>query len=578
MKKHIPQLPSYNDRLAIRDALLTPQSGVTLREGLFKTVFDNNRAFLRTLDMGAMMYWFDQKTGTPTDAQPYRGHFEDNLKGSTLSMFLMGAGNVLRWVEDEELARRIDVLTQRLYSAAEPDGFLMPVREEDFAYREYPHYVRIWLSYALEAVGLSHDAHAYEVLRKWQDWFNACPDLPIIRYLELAFQGVVASTSVYMTPIGKKEDIDVTISAYEEGWRLAQFMRREKDAVHIRRQPGSEPHAHGSELEAFEGYLDLYRATGRNYYLHAVQGAWELYHDDWQHAGGGIVMCEGMPSNYPGCRWLNAKNHYNELCCTSFWLYLNLRLHRLFPDEERYMNEVEKSLFNVAIANQDGGSGIRYFAYLEGHKQESGQVHCCCGVGTRIFGSLPELLYSVAPDTIAVNLYAPSELEFGSLRLINEGNIPYSDEVRLTFAGSAERPVRLRLRIPAWTAEDVTVFRNGEAVLRARPGSYAVLEGCWKAGDVITYTLKQAFRLTPYRGAEEIAGKKRYAVERGPILYALCGEDALAFDDWDSEHYADWLTRRDGTLDYAVRGSDLTLRPYFALGEDVPFVVYAVMR
>ena len=73
--------------------------------------------------MGKMLYWFDDKTGTPTESEPYRGHFEDNLKGSTLSMFLMGAANTLRWTDEEELQRLIKIGIDRIKSAAEPDGF-----------------------------------------------------------------------------------------------------------------------------------------------------------------------------------------------------------------------------------------------------------------------------------------------------------------------------------------------------------------------------------------------------------------------------------------------------------------------
>ena len=140
--KDIKQVYDYNPKLAVRDELFTPLSGVRLNDGLFKTVFDNNRQFLRKLDMGKMMYWFDDKTGTPTESEPYRGHFEDNLKGSTLSMFLMGAANALRWCDDDELADRVHILMQRLITACEDDGFCMPVDKHNFAHREYPHYVR----------------------------------------------------------------------------------------------------------------------------------------------------------------------------------------------------------------------------------------------------------------------------------------------------------------------------------------------------------------------------------------------------------------------------------------------------
>ncbi|MCR5263212.1 MAG: glycoside hydrolase family 127 protein, partial [Clostridiales bacterium] len=507
----IPQIYDYNSKLAVKDKLFTPQSGVVLRDGLFKTVFDNNREFLKKLDMGKMMYWFDKKTGTITTSEPYKGHFEDNLKGSTLSMFMMGAANALRWCDDEELRSRVQTAMDRLKSAAEPDGFAMPISKIDFPSKEYPHYTRIWLTYALCAVGLSCGEGAYEFLRNWQDWFNSCQDLPVIKYLCLAFQGVVASTYEYInTPVGVTEDIDTTVRYYEEPWRLGQFMRREKDAVHIRRQHGDEPHAHGSELEGFEGYLDLYRVTGKSYYLTAVLGAWELYNRDWEHAGGGIVMCEGMPTNYPGCYWLDPKNNYNELCCTSFWLYLNLRLHRLFPDEEKYVSEIEKSLLNIAIANQDGGDGIRYFAYLDDKKQESGLVHCCCGVGTRIFGSLPELIYSVNDSEISVDLYTPSKIKWerseGDVTVEMDADVPYSDDVRLKFGMAAPSEFTVRLRIPSWATEEVKVYINGELAATGVPGTYLVIKRLFSDGDEINYSLKQSFRLTRYRGADEIAG------------------------------------------------------------------------
>ena len=101
--EEIPQFPQYQEKLAINDQLFSPQTGVKLKAGLFRQVFDYNRAFLKTLDKEAMKYWYCRKANIPTSAQPYRGHFEDNLKGSTLSMFLMGAANALRWEEDQEL-------------------------------------------------------------------------------------------------------------------------------------------------------------------------------------------------------------------------------------------------------------------------------------------------------------------------------------------------------------------------------------------------------------------------------------------------------------------------------------------
>ena len=66
--------------------------------------------------------------------------------------------------------------------------------------------------------------------------------------------------------------------------------------------------------------------------------------------------------------------------------------------------EIEKSIFNIAVANQKGQEHIRYHAYLDllkdGHRAA---VTCCAGTGTRLYGSLPEFLYSLAPDGVYVD-------------------------------------------------------------------------------------------------------------------------------------------------------------------------------
>lgn len=398
-----------NGKNAVKDKLFSPLNGVRLTRGLFKQTFDNNIGYLKLIDMNAMLYWFRVRAGKDAPGVPYTGHFEDNIKGQTAGLFLMGAGNALRWQEEPELLHRLDEIVAEIQDCSEPDGYLMAVPKDEFGTKEYPHYVRIWLTYGLTSAALAGNPAAFPMLRRWQDWFNTCDDLPVIKYLMLAFQGVVASTYLYNTPVGKPEDIAVTIQYYEEDWRLAQFINKERNAIHIRNQPGIEPHPHGTEIEAMEGYLDLYRATGKHYYLRAVRNFYDLYKQDWQYPGGGIAMCEAEKA-FPKCYWLSSDRHYNELCCSSFWLLLNQRFHRLYPETESYVAEMEASIYNIGIANQNSDRNINYFALLDKKKiNYDSLVHCCCGVGTRMYASLPEYIYSIAPGALYVDLYAASE-------------------------------------------------------------------------------------------------------------------------------------------------------------------------
>ena len=583
------QYYDYNHKLKVHDKLFTPLHGIKLTDGLFKTVFDNNIEFnLTQLDMDRMKYYFNVKMGIPTDAEPYPGHFEFDLRGQTASQYLMCAGNALRWVDNDELRKGMTELVDILEASQEDDGFLMPVNKFDFAFKEYPHYVRIWLTYALVAAALGGEKRALRMLRHWQDWFNHCDDLPIIKYLELAFQGVVASPYVYMTPVGKKEDCDVTIEHYQENWRLGQFLSLEQEAVNTRRQHGKEPHPHGSELEGMEGYLDLYRYTGKAYYLNAVINCMYLYKRDWQHAGGGIVMCERLKGgdNMKRSIYRSKKYTYNELCATAFWLQLSQRLHRLYPHREDHVFEMEQSLYNIAIAAQNGTIDIRNFMWMD--MQKYGPImpnHCCSGVGTRIFASLPEYLYTMNKNTLSCDIYAANELMWETdkqtIKVTETTNYPYDGNVKFTFNMDEAEEYTLRLRIPQYAKTDVDVFLNGEKVTTGKVGSYVEIGRIWQDGDEITFNIEFAFRSTLYYGDDDVEGYTRCAYTYGPLLLAVLGErnheNGIIMPGTPQE-FIDRIKPTDKPLRFTIDGAEgYELAPYFELQEE-EYVCYPMFE
>jgi DUF1680 family protein len=597
MNRHKGQIVNNNEKNKIPDRIFSPLYGVTLKDGLFAGVFQNNTLFLQKVDLDAALYWFRKRAGKPAPGKPYRGHFEDNIKGQTAGLILMGAGNALRWGPNPDLEKLINSIVEEIKKCGDDDGYLMAVPKEQFGTLEYPHYVRIWLTYGLYAAALGGNPDALDMLRRWQDWFNQCDDLPVIKFLNLAFQGVVCSPFVYNTPVGKREDIDVTIRYYEEDWRLGQFIMREPHAIETRRQPGIEPHPHGTELEAFEGYLDLYRATGKHYYLRAVMNAYEMYKRDWQHVGGGIVMCEFLDA-YPGCNWLSPPKPYNELCCTSFWILLNQRLHRLFPEKEEYVTEIEKSLYNVAIANQDGAEGIRYFAWIDKHKQKGGLVHCCCGVGTRLFGLLPEFLYSISEDALYIDIYNGSEFTWerseGPVYVRAITDMPYSGKIRVEIQCEKPQTFALNLRIPSWTEGPVTVKMDGGASYTGEKGTYLVIRRDWSGVKAIEFELPFRWKTTLYHGAEQFYDRnaepplalRRWAFEYGPLLMAVTGtvgdreytptnETGRIELHQKAADYIQWLKPGQKPLHFTIADHpEYRMVPYFEIGNDEPFSCY----
>eukprot|EP01051_Picozoa_sp_SAG22_P016064 SAG22_NODE_2198_length_2849_cov_1.186182_1_plen_390_part_00 len=82
-----------------------------------------------------------------------------------------------------------------------------------------------------------------------------------------------------------------------------------------------------------------------------------------------------------------------ELCGSAFFVQLNTKLHALFPENETFAAEIEKTILNVGMAAIDGAHngrtpvGIRYFANMHKSKQLPGRVATCCeNSGTHLLG------------------------------------------------------------------------------------------------------------------------------------------------------------------------------------------------
>ena len=84
-----------------------PITGVRLTGGSFKRVYENNITYLKSLfcDESFTSTGSGIRPDCPNPGVPYRGHFEDNIKGQTAGLYLMGAANSLRWQEEWRAVR-----------------------------------------------------------------------------------------------------------------------------------------------------------------------------------------------------------------------------------------------------------------------------------------------------------------------------------------------------------------------------------------------------------------------------------------------------------------------------------------
>ena len=548
-------------KYAVEYKLNKPMSSVKITGGDLKDAFENNVSFLKKFDTDRILYWYRVHKGKPAPGVPYAGdagHFENNLKGQTAGEFLMGAGTVLLWQDDERLREMVNTVLDEMAACRDEDGFIIPIPREQFDTKEYPNYTRAWITFGLLDAGYAGEKRAFDLARDMADYFNTCNVLPYVKDLNLGFQGILANTRMYDAPNGKWEDMQVAIDHYQETWWLKQLIAGDHRAIYD--HPGNHPHS--TLLTTLEGYLDLYRATGERIYIDAVKSALAMYEDKWQHVGGGINMCES-DRYWPGCNWLSPGHRYNELCSTNFWVLLNQRMHLLFPDEAHYVDEMENSIYNVLLAAQVGDIGYHYLNLLERTKDYRylDRATCCASLGTRLAGLLPQFLYSYTEDDVYVDMFAQSEAELpNGVNIRVDTDMPHDGHVKITVV-KADKPFRLHVRIPRWAVAD--------------DRSYYEVKNA-ETGDVFEYNFGFSFRLTRYTGGEEIVGKERWAVEYGPLLYAAMGAPNPVSVAFDPEKPDEWFVPNGRKLKLA--GDDY--HEYWAYKDiqDEPFSVYPIVE
>ena len=522
---------------------VAPTGGVALDDsGLFKPAMDRNVTYLlKSFSVNHMLVPFRQRAGqtNPPDDRPQQPFWDTDLRGSSAGRFMMGAGNTLRWFEHHELRKRLNELIDGIEACREPNGYILAY-PPDQVRSEEPNYARSWFTHGLIESAIAGNPKAYGLLRGHADWFNQWDMLPkLIYHATNSHQGHIASTRTYFTPVGKPEDLQVAEKYYVCDWWMDALSARNEESLW--KYPLQNPHSY--LVTSFEAYLDHYRATGDKKFLDAALGAWGLIHDIWEHVGGSMAICE---SHWDGSRklvsmdksagghpprsyFLTDRGHTGETCGSVFWVKFNQRLHQLYPEQEKYAAEIEKTLYNVGLQIQTPDGHIRYHFRMQGKKDSPSADNntCCEGQGSRLLGSLPEYIYSIADDGLYVNIFEPSSISWDHnnqpVTLKMKTEFPFDQQVSLRVA--TEKPVNfvIHVRVPSWAAADMPIAVDGQTVAVGKAGTYQAIERIWTDGDTISFKLPVDFRITRYTGFDQIAGHERYAIEYGPLLMAAVG-------------------------------------------------------
>jgi hypothetical protein len=495
-------------------AAVTPETGVTLENGALYSAFQRNVSY-------QVNNWEMKSSWTTW------------LPGANEGRRMAAAANILRWVDDPALRGRLNDLVDSIASRQRLDGYALPYPDSDMgkvvygANNERKPYDRRNFALGLIAAGRTN-ASAIQLARKFQDWLYSSPYINTMLDGALGIMGDQPNLSMYFSSAGKEDDVVVREKYWRQDWWLDQL--KDQQPSPISRFPLNR--AHSYVVAAWISTLDAYRATGDRTLIDAMLGAWQTYRDNFLHVGGSAAICEDCDNAYPAKSYYLDK-HTGENCGGALWIDFNHRLLQLYPEEEKFASEIEQTLYNVTLANQDANGNIRYHTNLVGIKDEAKAICTCCEVtNTTILAQLPGFLYSIAGDGPYINMYTPSSLKWkhagNDMTIHTSANFPHDPRVSIKILAPRPVPMKVRLRMPSWASTNIAVEMNGQKIIAGRPGTFLTIDRTWSNDDTVSFTLPMEFRLTKYTGFSRDADRDRYALQYGSLLMSLVGDTHLA--------------------------------------------------
>lgn len=145
--------------------------------------------------------------------------------------------------------------------------------------------------------------------------------------------------------------------------------------------------------------------------------------------------------------------HWGETCASAYQMRLAGAM-LMIDTVASYGDLIERTLYNGFFAAQSpDGMNYRYWSpFNEKVEWYPRDTYCCPNNYKRMVFELPDLVYFRAADGLYVNLYAPSELKSGGVRVVQR--TAYPQDGRIDFDLTFDRPCCVRFRIPRWTGSN----------------------------------------------------------------------------------------------------------------------------
>jgi uncharacterized protein len=523
--------PAGRDLVAPQ-AIPFPNKDVRLQPGVFSAAAETNRKYLKTLLPDRLLHTFRVEARLPSSAEPLgdwekpdcelRGHFAGGHYLSACALAFASSG-------DEELKRNGDLMAAELAKcqAQHKNGYLSAFPQELFD--RLRDGVNVWAPFYtihkvmaghLDMYSLAGNEQALDTVEKMAGWVRSWsdplsePQMQRVLLVEYGGMGEVLANLYGVT--GKREYLDLA-RRFDKKWFFDPL------AAHRDELKGLHVNTHVPQVIAA---TRLYELTGDRRY-------WNIADYFWNEVTSERSFCTGGTSNFelwrsdPGVLSTQLSSETSEDCCVYNMLKLTRHLFAWSP-QAQYMDYYERVLFNhrMGTVEPETGTTVYYLplgnGYSKIYAKPFDSFWCCNGTGAEEFAKLTDTIYFRDENSIFVNLYIASDVNWPEkgLRLTQHTSFPEEQGTTLVISAAKPVDVDLKLRIPYW-AKQGSVRANGRAIPAfADPGGYLVLRGPWKNGDRIELSLPMQLHAAPMPDKESLQ-----AAMYGPLVLAARFED-----------------------------------------------------
>ncbi len=512
-------------------ALPFPLEDVRLLDSPFRDAMVRDQRYLLDLDPDRLLHNFRVSAGLPSTARPLGGWEAPDveLRGHTVGHYLSALALMYASTGDVRFKARGDLMVAELarvqqaspsrgyhegYLSAFPESLIDRVDARQRVWAPYYTLHKI-MAGLLDMYQLAGNRQALDVLEKQAAWVKFRMDRLTHEQQQAMLMtehgGMVEVLANLYAVTGNTDYLRVAM-AFDHAFILDPLARREDllDGLHA-----------NTQIPKIIGAAREYEMTGEARYHDIATYFWDRVALHRSFANGGNSDDESFfpVEHFP--EHLGAST--SETCNTYNMLKLTRHLFSWEPSAT-LMDFYERGLFNHILASQDPATGgmFYYCPLLPGafrtYSTPDASFWCCVGTGLENHGKYPDTIYFHADNTLYVNLFIASELNWRDkgLRIRQETRFPEQDSSRLVF--TAAKPVRLALaiRFPSWATSGIRLEVNGAAQpVTGEPGSYVTVDREWRSGDTLSVRVPMSLRVETMPDNPKVV-----AFLYGPILLA----------------------------------------------------------